>query len=950
QNLPPLSKRICWFFNQECGCKKGSVCDHLHICFECNGEHTQLECTGNDGSDIISEPKTTENSEKTSLPTVESKGSDSSDDKFVKEKLQDVKSLYETAQSNVWDAESEGVLQRISGTRYNCLICQCRISGIAYIDEHMKGKNHQDKLKTLPPISARMCCYFNTEEGCRKGMSCNFLHKTLEWAENWIKSGLSKKEPIELGLSEKEHLASLQAVVIRSYISKVPGDLDLAVGEIVMVTLRRSNGWCKGTNGKGKSGHFPSKNIDILEEKKSSSENLIYDPLKHEYSTSDKKDDLSEKTETDKLLESLENGIVVVTDNVYHCSICEVNSPGFLCLRWHVESKEHKDNMKNIDVRAEIKEIFASEDNSFKYGLKHVKKKGLNTLCTLCNVKILKIKNHLRSPVHKNKLQNLILETTTTTSLPIDNVNCTLSNDNKQSITSSPDISSSYGDKKLAEDDRTLVSSDGGKNQKNKFALEEKEKDELVIAAIIKKTPSGSLLCTRCKFASKSMKNTEKHVNQMHKKYLEIVKKEIKQKKNIENTSLQNIENQEKVIDKESKDVMKDVKDVKKEVQQTIIPKDTTIQNIDNQEKVINKESKDVVKKEVKPNINLENNTIQSIEEQEKVINKEVKDSDLKNKKKLDTIDRKILIKLLADAGGLKSRIAKNTLQPQKTLVRIKNVTVGQVLAAIAMNFPYEYIANWIRKGSQFTEALKLQLSLYEFLLKYICENIVSNDVMKWMDLLNYKYVGPENKEGWAMIFGSMPDVCKDINVEDFKVSCSVVSKEKYELEPEKENSIMSEQKSKSFYDNSNKYEELKEIENSRLSEKKTVSSNDISNSNKQEGIPETEKCTLNNQDMQKEISLEEEFDFDPSFLFEDDDDDEEEEKEEKDEVDEQLIENDGKKPIIEEIKENTVENERKSELGKKEDSKEKYCEKITDDLFSIEEEELDYEMDDADE
>ena len=61
--------------------------------------------------------------------------------------------------------------------------------------------------------------------------------------------------------------------------------------------------------------------------------------------------------------------------------------------------------MKNSGINAEIKEIFSSDNKELRNGLKHIKKKGFNTFCNICQVKIFKIRYHLEHPVHKQKLQ-----------------------------------------------------------------------------------------------------------------------------------------------------------------------------------------------------------------------------------------------------------------------------------------------------------------------------------------------------------------------------------------------------------------------------------------------------------------------------------------------------------------------------------------------------------------
>ncbi|CAL4118157.1 unnamed protein product, partial [Meganyctiphanes norvegica] len=269
KNLSPLSSlsnRICWFFNQESGCKKGLVCAYLHMCSECNGKHTQLECSGNISSDNIPDQTSFDNSEKTTSPDEEFIIIDTYDDD-MEDELQEVKSQNETAEVNVNKAESEGLLQRIFGTRYNCLVCQRWINGIAAVDEHIKEKSHQAKLKTLPPLSTRMCNFFNTEDGCRNGSSCMYLHKTLDWVENQNISGLSKKELLtsfDSKQSSEKSSALYQALVIKSFIATVPVDLHLTKGEVITIIHKRSNGWCKGTNAKGKTGHFPSDNVEII--------------------------------------------------------------------------------------------------------------------------------------------------------------------------------------------------------------------------------------------------------------------------------------------------------------------------------------------------------------------------------------------------------------------------------------------------------------------------------------------------------------------------------------------------------------------------------------------------------------------------------------------------------------------------------------------------------------
>ncbi|CAL4088326.1 unnamed protein product, partial [Meganyctiphanes norvegica] len=104
-----------------------------------------------------------------------------------------------------------------------------------------------------------------------------------------------------------------------------------------------------------------------------------------------------------------------------------------------------------------------------------------------------------------------------------------------------------------------------------------------------------------------------------------------------------------------------------------------------------------------------------------------------------------------------------------KILTKVTNITIGHVLAAHSLgSFTDLDVLRWIHKGRKLTPIIEKQFEFYRKLAKYLISCVMPEDVCTWKNLLkDTKYIWPtEEKDGWACVFGEVPELCEKIDIE----------------------------------------------------------------------------------------------------------------------------------------------------------------------------------------
>ncbi|CAL4249503.1 unnamed protein product [Meganyctiphanes norvegica] len=139
--------------------------------------------------------------------------------------------------------------------------------------------------------------------------------------------------------------------------------------------------------------------------------------------------------------------------------------------------------------------------------------------------------------------------------------------------------------------------------------------------------------------------------------------------------------------------------------------------------------------------------------------------------------NKEYYISELQDAGALKdeTKAKGKNKSPQKNvqrgLIKVTNIKIGQVLAAIALDsFSNDVILKWIRVGRKITPLIEEQFYMYEQLALYLQNSVQQKNVEKWKTLLNEsKFVWPSDKyEGWSKIFGNEPELLAGVEFKPY--------------------------------------------------------------------------------------------------------------------------------------------------------------------------------------